>query len=134
MDIRRQNTENETEINSTVLWDVIPCGPCKNRRFGGTLYFHDQGDNNRWARNNVSSRIIFLPSVLLLLVTGNVVPNSPIHVTLMMEAIRFSETAVLIRATRHHIPEDGILLLYLYLNRNRLQVKSIRNECYTTKL
>jgi hypothetical protein len=29
--------------------------------------------------------------------------------TLMMEAIRSSETSVLIRATQRHIPEDGIL-------------------------
>jgi phospholipid N-methyltransferase len=36
--------------------------------------------------------MIFLRSVLRLLVTGNVVPSSPILVTLMMEAIHFSET------------------------------------------
>jgi hypothetical protein len=35
-----------------------------------------------------------------LLVTANVVPSSPILVTLMMEATR---------ATRHNISEDGIL-------------------------
>jgi hypothetical protein len=45
-----------------------------------------------------------------LLVTANVVPSSLILVTLMMEAIHFSETSVLIRAKRHTIPEDGILL------------------------
>jgi hypothetical protein len=48
-------------------------------------------------------------SVLRLLVTANVVPSSPILVTLMMEAIRSSETSALTRATRRHIPKDGIL-------------------------
>jgi hypothetical protein len=48
-------------------------------------------------------------SLRRLLVTASVVPSSLILVTLMKEAIRSTETSVLIRSRRRNIPEDVIL-------------------------
>jgi hypothetical protein len=44
-----------------------------------------------------------------MLVTANIVPSSPILVTLMMETLRSFETSVLTRLTQRNIQEDGIL-------------------------
>jgi hypothetical protein len=43
------------------------------------------------------------------LLTVNVVPSSPILISLIIEALRSSKTPVLTRATRRITPEDGIL-------------------------
>jgi hypothetical protein len=45
----------------------------------------------------------------LLPVTANVIPRSPILVTLIMEELRSSETSVLTRTTPRNVPEDTIL-------------------------
>jgi hypothetical protein len=70
----------------TVFWDVMQCGSCKNRSFGGLYRLDHQGDKNRRASNNISSNW------------------QPKHA-----AIHSTETSVLTRATWRNIPEDGFL-------------------------
>jgi hypothetical protein len=61
-----------------IFWEMTPCGSYKNRRFGDAVY----------------NRAYCFALCLL------------VSFTLKMEAIRSSETSVLIRATRRHLPED----------------------------
>jgi hypothetical protein len=70
-------------------------------------------------RRNVAPpyHIVFLRSVRRLLVTANVFPSSPIPVTLMMDALRSSETSDLTRATRRNIQGDDILYRLLFIPR-----------------
>jgi hypothetical protein len=53
--------------------------------------------------------MVFLRSVRRFLVTASGVHSSPILVTLVMDALRSSETSLLTRVTRCNIPEDGII-------------------------
>jgi hypothetical protein len=52
---------------------------------------------------------IYRCSVRRLLVTASVVPNTPILVNLMNEALSSSETSVLTRVKRRNIPDEVIL-------------------------
>jgi hypothetical protein len=69
--------------------------------------------------------------VLRLLVTAKV-PSSPILATLMMEAIRSSETYAPTRATRRNFPEDVILRNHSYDNiksyKIKIKISSLRNK------
>jgi hypothetical protein len=58
---------------------------------------------------------LYLRGALRLLVAAKVAPSSQILVTLMMGAMRSSETSVLTTAARRHIPEDRILNVFCFL-------------------
>jgi hypothetical protein len=66
-----------------IFWEMTPCGSYKNRRFGGRFI-------------GVAGYTRAYHSLCACLYSY----------TLKMEAIRSSETSVLIRATRRHLPED----------------------------
>jgi hypothetical protein len=68
---------------------------------------------------------------------ANVVPSSPIFVTLIIEALSSSETSVLTRSKQRNIPEDGILhgicgmpykLIKSYLRNRTQHVKVTHTE------
>jgi hypothetical protein len=67
--------------------------------------------------------LVFLRSVRQLLVTNSVVPSSQILVTLMKQAVSFSETSVLITAIRHNIPEDAIIHSHRHENLKSYMIK-----------
>jgi hypothetical protein len=73
-------------------------------------------------------------SLSRLLVTANVVPSSPIHVTLVMEATRSSETSVLTRATRRNMPKDDIIIskesFNILICNNNFQLSNVLHTFY----
>jgi hypothetical protein len=86
-------------MKNVILWDVTPCGPCKNYCFlvsiASIIRVQGIGELGTMLAVTINR------SRLQLLLTANV--------NLMMDMIHSSETSVLMTVTWHHIPEDSIL-------------------------
>jgi hypothetical protein len=102
-------------LKNAVFWDVTPCGSCKNdvseERIASifrVINIDEMGTMLAVTSNRSTLR--------RLLVKANVVPTSPIAVTLIMKALRSSETSVLTRATCLNIPQDVVLHSYRRVN------------------
>jgi high-affinity Fe2+/Pb2+ permease len=86
-------------MKTAVFWDVTPCGVVLVLVLVLVLI------------------LVFLRSVRRLLVTANVVPSSPILLTMMMEALGSSETSAITRVTRRNISEEGVHQFTLLVNK-----------------
>jgi hypothetical protein len=82
-------------IKNDVFLDVMPCGSCKNWRFGRKYPLHLQDRKSVEQETNLQQ--VTKQNGLLL----------GWYPTLKVEAISSAETWVHIRTTRHYIPENG---------------------------
>jgi hypothetical protein len=105
------------KLKYAVFWDVTPYVSCNNRRFGGVYHLLimaticDLGTRLAVTSNQTRCEELLRESRVLrlvLVVIANIVPRSPILVTLIM-VICSTETSVLIRATWRNTPAKNIL-------------------------
>jgi hypothetical protein len=96
-------------MKNVIFWDFTPCGSSKNRRLEqrNSSVIRVTQISELGTTSVVTSKCNFP----LMLVTANVVPSSPILVTLMREVVCFSEKSVIKRTTRHHMSENEIFIL-----------------------
>jgi hypothetical protein len=115
--------------NSAVLRAIFPsvresaCSCITKCEKGNTLVF-------------ISLSLVYfsLRSVVRLPVNANVVPSSPILVTLMTEVTHSYETSVHTRATRRHIQEDGVLHSHRRGNLKPYMFKKLSDSSWSYRL
>jgi hypothetical protein len=57
-DVTGSGSHSERAMKNAGFWDVVPCGSCESRRFGGTFRLHHQGETNQRATNSVNSNYL----------------------------------------------------------------------------
>jgi hypothetical protein len=82
-------------------------------------------DSEERIASTIRGKHVFLRNEPPLIVTANVVPISPIHVTQMREAIHPSQMSVLTRATWRKISEDGVLNSAITYDRPWLLIRTL---------
>jgi hypothetical protein len=97
-----------TDVSEESIYSIIRVTRIGER---GTTLALTSDRSTLWRTTIIVSYIVFLRRVFRLLLAANALPSSLIFVTLMMEAIRSSETSVLTRVKRRNIPEDSVLFV-----------------------
>jgi hypothetical protein len=72
----RSDVFTAVTMKNAVFWDVMPCGTCKNRGFGGTYLLNHQGDKYRQVK--MMEAIHFSETLVLTTATRRNIPEDGI--------------------------------------------------------